>query len=192
MNLDSDRLRQSLDKSTRGRSSERHKPAETEILRRRSAEMAARAMKQEEIELFAEVVVVRRGDTRLGVPIASVIEVREVELTALPHSTEVVNGLFQVRGQTFCLIDIGPFFNATSPLSHGDRTPAILVSGPPGEVGIRVDEVLGPRTVATDELVDGLHGGTVDFVTNVTRDLVEIIDVKLLLSLPAMRVRKQL
>ena len=44
---------------------------------------------------------------------------------------------------------------------------------------------------ATDDLEDGVHGGAVDFVTHVTHDLVEIIDVNRLLSLPAVRVRRQ-
>ena len=191
MKLNFDQLRQRLEKATRRQSGEGGESAVAETLRRRSAEMAARTVEQEETELFAEVVVVRRGDTRLGVPITAVNGVRGVEMTALPHSTDVVNGLFQVRGQTYCLVDVGPFFDEASPLDHGDRTLAILVSGTPGALGVRIDEVLGPRAVATGELEDGVHGGAVDFVTHVTHDLVQIIDVNLLLSLPAVRVRKR-
>ena len=57
--------------------------------------------------------------------------------------------------------------------------------------GLRIDEVLGSRTIFNDEIDDGLQERELGFVSHVTRDLVQIVDVGTLLGLPAVRIGGQ-
>jgi hypothetical protein len=64
----------------------------------------------------------------------------------------------------------------------------MLISGPPGELGLEIDEVLGARTIYTDEIASGLHEQRAGFISHVTRDLVHIIDTGALMALPEVRI----
>jgi chemotaxis signal transduction protein len=155
-------------------------------LRQRATDMASRVSQLEAATPFAEVVVATRGTVVFGLPIDRVVEVRMVELTALPHATAVVNALFQVRGRVHCLVDALPFYGVEEPLGHGVTTLVALIRGRRGVVGLRLDELVGARLVTVDEIEDGVHGDGVAFVRAVTRDLVEILDVDLLLDQPSL------
>jgi chemotaxis signal transduction protein len=162
-------------------------------LRRRAQELASRITVAEEVEALGQFVVARRGGARFGVPVAAVEELRWVAVTVIPHSTEVINGVFHVRGQVFSLIDIAPIFGESfAALENSDHALVMLVAGARGLVGIRVDEVIGSREVAVNEVDHGFQGGTVDFVTRVLTDAVALIDIDVLLSHPAVRISRQL
>jgi chemotaxis signal transduction protein len=187
MTVDFDELRGALARAADKVSGRLDRKAVNALLKARSRQMAGRVMEQAELERFGHVIVVRRGTTHLGVPIDSAQEVRSVEVAVLPRATEVVLGLFQVRGQVHSLIDVGPFFDVASPLDHGERALVVLVAGTPGVVGMRIDEVLGPRELYVEEIDRELHGGRIDFVSHVTTDLLQVVDVNAMLSMPALR-----
>jgi len=187
MSVDFDQIRGALSKAADRISGRCDRKAVRKILRQRSRQMAARVMERVELERFAHVIVVRRGAALLGLPIAAVREVRAVEVAVLPRATEVVQGLFQVRGQVHSLVDVGPFFGETSPIGHGEHALVLLVAAAAGVVGVRIDEVLGPRELYVEEIDHGLHGGRIDFVSHVTRDLLQVVDVDAMLANPAVR-----
>jgi len=158
-----------------------------ELLRRRSRQFAALRLEDTTREALDEVIVVRRADSLLAFPIRSTLEVRDVVSARLPHRSQHICGLFQLRGQVYCLVDLQPFVGPATELAHGERGLAVLVQGDRGILGIRIDEVLGPRTVHVDELDTGRRDRRLDFVTNVTRDCVELIDVEALFASPELQ-----
>lgn len=155
-----------------------------EILRRRSRELAARELEPQASEVFAEVVVVRRVDLVLAVPVAEAREVRRVEVTGLPGSTGHVNGVFQIRGKVLSLVDLAPYCSEAEPLTHGDQTLVIVVGRGDRFLGLRIDEIDGPRTILTTEIDGEFRGRELPFVRHVTRDLAHVVDVETLLTAP--------
>ena len=160
------------------------------ILEQRLGELASRRLESEECDTVAEVIVARRAGFTFATPVESTGEVRLVEVTSLPGATDVIGGVFQIRGTTYSLIDIAPFFGESSGLEHGSRTLAAVVSGLPGELGIRLDEVIGPRTIETSDLDEGLGERQLPFVSHVTRDLVHVLDIQALMASPKVRISK--
>lgn len=179
MTLDFDHLRKRLQQSLGGDSNGAHIE---KVLKERSRQLAALRITPEERQQLGEVVVVRRAESRIAFPIAHVLEVREVRVSRLPHRTRYICGLFPLRGQVHCLVDLRPFMGHATELAHGERTLAVLIQSAPGVLGVRVDEVVGPRTVYADEIDSGRRERRLDFVSDVTRDCVEIIDVDVLIQ----------
>ncbi len=159
-----------------------------ELMRQRAADLAARRLKAEEREIHGEVVVVRRRDVLLATPTSATKEVRTVEVVGLPGSGSVVNGIFHIRGGVFSLVDLARFFGEASSIRHGDRTPVAVISGSPGNLGLRIDEVVGPRQVFVDEIDDGLQKRGLSFVSHITHDLVHILDIEALIALPEVQI----
>lgn len=159
-------------------------PEVLRVLAERAAALASRRKKAAARSIFREVTVVRRAGTTLGLPTQSVQEIRRVTLTALPHASHTVVGLFQIRGQVHVIIDIGPLLGTAAPLRPGEATLVALVEGPQGRIGLRIDEAVGPRTVFDDELDHDIALGRNDFVAAVTRDLLAVVDCDALLARP--------
>lgn len=151
-----------------------------ELLRRRAADLAARRLEAEEREILGDVVVVRREGVLLGTPLSTTSEVRNVEVVALPGSGSVVNGVFHIRGNVFSLVDLAQFFGDAAPIRHGEETPVVVISGSPGDLGLRIDEIVGPRRIFVDEIDDGLQRRKLSFVEHITHDLVHILDIEAL------------
>ena len=148
-----------------------------EILRRRTRELAER--EDDDIEArdaYETVVVVARDRSTYGLPIEAVQEVRRVPVTRLPHATDVVQGLFHVRGHAHCLVDLAAFSGSVDRPRHGDSVLAAIVTHGRDTLGIRIDEVIRPRTIYTDELDDGASSDEGEIVAAITKDVVEIID----------------
>ena len=191
MRVDFKKVRESLERSSGKLAGQRDERAISEVLRLRSQRLAMRqTVREEAVETFAEVVVVIRGEASFGIPVTSVKEVRSVEITWLPHATKVIAGLFQIRGRTYSLVDIGAFFGQDESLEHGASTLVAVVKGAPGSIGLSIDDVIGHRAITHDEIDDAVHVGTLGFVSHVTRDLVQLIDIDTLLALPAVRISK--
>jgi len=146
-------------------------------LRRRARVLAERQLEEIEPDVFAEVVTVRRGDLLLAFPVENAREVRKVEMTGFPGSTNIVNGVFQIRGRVLSLVDLAPFASETKALEHGEETLVIVVDDHERAMGVRIDEVIGPQTIATDEVDDEFHRTALPFVRTVTRDLVHVVDI---------------
>jgi chemotaxis signal transduction protein len=147
-------------------------PEEIErVLTQRARLLAARAEKVVERPVLHQVVAVRRGDSVLGLPIHAVREIRQVTAVALPHATDWVQGLFQLRGDIACLVDVQPFFGPVSPMPANAAVLAALVHHRGETFGLRIDELYGPRTVYADECVVEPAAWAHDFVIAMILDV---------------------
>jgi len=183
MNLDFDVARARLAEAERRLVGGLTEEERREVLKARAVALARRGRRNagEEQERLAETIVVRRGELCFAFPVDAVEEIRRVHVSALPHSTPVLRGLFQIRGRPYCLADLAPFFDA-APDECPEETLVAVVTGRPGPLGLRIDEVLGPRTLFPQDLDTGLKRRRAAFVRAVTRDLVHLVDVEELLS----------
>jgi chemotaxis signal transduction protein len=188
MSVDFDRLRERLGEAFGDGGQKRRDNDGQQLLQERRIRLASRRLEEEERELVDEVIVLRRGDILLATPISTTREVRSVEVAALPGATDVVKGIFQIRGTTYGLVDLAPLFGETSDVGHGQKTLVALVSGAPGDLGLRIDEILGPRRIHRDEIDQGLHQRALGFVSHVTTDLVHILDVEAVMASPEVRI----
>jgi chemotaxis signal transduction protein len=188
VSVDFDRLRERLrDAFGDGEQDDRDGRVE-QVLQERITRLASRRLEVEERELVDEVIVLRRGGILLATPTWATREVRSVEVAGLPGATDVVKGIFQIRGRTFGLVDLAPFFGETSAIGHGQKTLVALVSGAPGDLGLRIDEILGPRRIHKDEIDEGLRQRALGFVSHVTTDLIHILDVDAVMASPEVRI----
>jgi chemotaxis signal transduction protein len=157
--------------------------ATVQVLKDRAREVASRKSDTQVRGRLLDTVVVKRAGTLLGLPIDSVREIRHVSAVKLPHGTAHVPGLFQVRGKVFCLADLQPFFGTPNAPDLAHLTVAI-VGNKVGDLGIRVDEVIGPRTIYADEKNEELSERSAPFVSAVTSDLLIAVDIDLLFQQP--------
>lgn len=158
------------------------------LLADRARAIAARVATVEQVEMYGDYVVARRGETRFGIPAHRVVEVRVITVTRVPGATPVVQGVFQLRGRVHALIDALPLFGAQASVEHGDTVIAALVDGPRGRVGLRIDEAVELRSVAVRDLDGGRRRRGVVFVDQVTTDLVQLLDFDALFALPELSV----
>ncbi|MBI3929015.1 MAG: chemotaxis protein CheW [Armatimonadetes bacterium] len=179
-----DKVRSSLE-TLEGKLSNRRDAVEVErLLRERARHLAAREARVAPRRALEHVIVVRRQDSLLGLPLARVVELRRVDATPLPHATTVVRSLFQVRGQVHCLVDLLPLLERAVTVEEASGVLAALVSAAPGPLAIRIDEALGVRTVYEDECSAQLKGRSDDFVVAVTHDLLMVLDIDELTQRP--------
>jgi len=190
MSVDFKGLRRSLRAANKRLRAEPTEGEIVEILRRRARDVATRTVEDGDSELFGSFVAVVRSGVRLAFAVAVVDELRRVTMTGIPYSNEVINGLFQVRGQACSLVDVAPLLGVPSvPLEHGDRTLVARVECPAGALGVRIDEVIGPRDVLVSEVDWDFTGGTVGFVSRVLHDQTMIVDIQALAADPSVRLR---
>lgn len=165
----------------------RDRNAVQRMLRDRARRLAERNVEQTVREVVGEIVVVRRAQSSWGFPLDAVSEVRVVSVTRLPRATEHVCGFFQIRGQVHCLVDLQPFVGEATAPSHGDRAVVAVVERPPRVLGVRVDAVIGARTVFRDEIDATRRERMLELVADVTQDCVQIVDVDALFASEALR-----
>lgn len=184
MGIDFQRIRQQLELAQH-QLADRFSDQETcrRILLERSQRVAARSEDGSEA-VAHDVVVVRRCDSLWGLPIDAVDEVRPVVLCALPDLGGIVAGLFQVAGRAIALVDLEGLMKAVAPPGHEETVLAAVVSGSPGPIGLLVDEVLGRRAILPSQCGSTSKERHLDFVTTITPDLVNVIDVGRLLGRP--------
>jgi len=155
--------------------------ARRELLEARARRVSARSRQAESRELLAEVVAARRGREVWGFPLSAVREVRRLTVCALPGLAGCLQGLVHLRGEAVSVADLQALTGGESAAAHGEELLAVFLVGRPGALAVRVDEVVGRRSVWRDECDgDGQH----DFVAAVTRDLLAVIDVERLLARP--------
>ncbi|MFP4601142.1 MAG: chemotaxis protein CheW [Persicimonas sp.] len=153
------------------------------VLKQRAAKLASRERDRAERRVLEEVITVSRSQVRLGIAMDNAREVRRVQVTKVPGAPSAVEGLFQVRGECHSLYDLhASFFGRPKPLGHGDSALAVIVEVGERTLGLRIDEVLGPRTVYEDELQRDNDARKLDFVSHLTRDVLNIIDVERLFA----------
>jgi len=189
MTIEFEQARRLLEEQTRQLGTELEPEVRRHILQERARRVAARSDREETRELLAEVVAVRRGDELWGFPMAAVREVRKLAVCTLPGLGNALQGLVHVRGEAVSIVDLQALTGSVSPVAHGETLLAVLLAGAPGTLGVRVDEVLGRRTVWSEECSGAGDGDKRhDFVTAVTRDLLAVVDVDRLLSRPEISV----
>jgi len=192
MTIDFERARKRLEEQQRRLESGLDPQARRALLEERALRVATRSQRAETRELQAEVVAVRRGREVWGFPLAAVREVRRLKVCALPGLGGALQGLVHIRGEAVAVADLEALTGSAVSAAHGEELLAVLVAGAPGTLGVRVDEVLGRRSVWKDEC-DGAADGDRqhDFVAAVTRDLLAVIDVERLLARPELSVVAQ-
>lgn len=188
MPLDFARLRAGL--AEQERAAELRIQAQQEaLLVERARRIAARMANEQQVEAHGDFVVVRRAEARFGLPAGRVIEVRPVVAVRIPGATAVIQGVFQVRGRVHALADLLPLFGTHASVEHGETVTAALIDGQQGRIiGVRIDEAVELRTVAVRDLDTGRRDRGVAFVDHVTTDLVQLLDVDLLLTLPQLSI----
>ncbi len=150
-----------------------------QVLKERAKALALRQRKREQRQHLLDVIVVDRSDVRLGLPMRCAREVRRVAVTKIPGANSPVEGLFQVRGECHNLFDLHAlFFGNARSLEHRESTMALIIREGERSLGLRIDEVIGPRAVYRDEFHDEGEQKKLPFVSHVTRDVLNIIDVE--------------
>lgn len=186
MNIDFKEIRKAMDEFASKLSGEISEDEVERIMRERALVLAERDEKRSRAnsndEILHHIIAVRRAQSRFGLPITAVQELREVIVTRLPRGTEYVQGLYQLRGQVGCVVDLQPYFGPPEPLPEDCRITVAIIQGESGSLALRIDEILGPRQVTRSECDEQLRERTRDFVTDVTRDLLALIDIERLFA----------
>jgi chemotaxis signal transduction protein len=160
-------------------------PATEAVLRERARRLAERVLDAVDDEIHATVIVTMRGEAQLGFPIDAVREARTVRVTRLPNAPAHIAGLVPIHGQVYALVDPDASRGSTKPIAHGGATPAVIVAPGNGRavIAVRIDEIVGPRTVFRRELDrhPRERGGSI--VGDITLDGLEIIDIERLMAL---------
>lgn len=160
-------------------------PAMRERLeRQRSDRLAARAKESRRREPFGDVVVVRRGQALLGFPVERAVEVRRVKPVPIPHATRYVIGLFEAHGKIGCLVDLGTLVDAADRIADDSACLAIFLDDGARVLALRVDEVVGFRTVFRDECGGQLQTSALAICSAVTADLLGVVDIGRLFERP--------
>ena len=148
------------------------------LLRSRARALASRSSHEQAREIAWQTIVVGCAGVRLALPVRMVVEIRRVHLTPLPGLPPSVLGVFQIRGRLLSLID--PIGNRSGEEASESPLVAVVESGA-GGAGLLIDEIIGPRTFYDDERADHINEKAGGFITFVSRDLVQVLDVPALL-----------
>jgi hypothetical protein len=81
------------------------------------------------------------------------------------------------------VVDLQPFFGPATPAGEDAETLVALVGDSGRALGLRIDEVIGPRVVFRDEC-DADAAPAQDFALAATRDLLVLLDLRALLARP--------
>ncbi len=99
------------------------------------------------------IVVIRMDKRSYGVPIFSVSEVvRLVAITPLPESSDIVEGVINLRGQTIPVVNLAQRLGLRSPAYHPDTSLVILTHGE-GFMAVPVESVNEVRDVPSESIV---------------------------------------
>lgn len=155
------------------------------ILKRRAERLAQANEDEQHREVVAEIALVAVGKERFGFPATELSGIVSApEITRLRGLPSWMPGIAQVRGEVISVVDLLRWFD----VEH-DEEPATLVLTDlgPRSLGLLVSEVLGFRTVYSDELTQDYSGSQSDRpVWAMTNDLVAILDMQRLLASEAL------
>lgn len=147
------------------------------LLRERARSLAERRLETVHRDVLEHVIAVRRGRSSFGVPIGAVEEVRRVRVVPVPGAGGHAPAIFALRGRIHGLVDLQALTGAPE-IATGAETLALVAAGADGRtLGLRIDEVVGPRTVLADEVDRARRDRRLGFVAAVTTDCLEVIDV---------------
>lgn len=153
------------------------------VLRERREALAKPLVSSIRSEGEIEVAVCRVGAENLGFPVEHLREIVPLPvITPLPPTREWLLGIAQVRGALLGVVDLARLLKVrgTSVPTH-----VAVLSGPDGVLAVTVDEVLASRHVSPRGLESGATERADRRATlGVTDDLVVVLDVPRLVSLP--------
>lgn len=162
-----------------------YSPEEIEILDERAQMIAIELEIKKKRSEFAQVAVVTVGNEKFGVPVKSLIEVvKTPSITVLPDLPEWILGIVQVRGELISVVDLAKWFR----ISVVERSNFVaIVQGPPGRLGLQIEDIVNFRTVYKDEVVQTLHVGEAKTgrpIHATTIDLLTLLDTRRLFESP--------
>lgn len=153
------------------------------VLRERRDALARPLVSSVRAEGEVEVAVCRVGSECLGFPVEHLREIVPLPvITPLPPTRDWMLGIAQVRGMLLGVVDLARLLKV-----RGVSTPThvAVLSGVEGALAVTVDEVLASRHVAPRGLDSGATERADRRATlGVTDDLVVVLDVPRLVSLP--------
>lgn len=130
-------------------------------------------------------VIVRLGSERYAMPIDCVREIKPLDrVTALSATPPFWLGLANLRGNLHPVLDLRRYLGVQS-IVESDEPQLVLVSGDTLTIGLRVDQVVEVRAIATSEIGPSLVERTAeraDIHTGLTRDLICVLDIEELLA----------
>lgn len=153
-------------------------------LRGRRARLERRTHSTHARAIATQVIVACRGAATLGIPIEHAAEFRRAAVVPLPGAPAAVVGLFQIRGYAHCCVDVLPLLTGERVVAPTEQLLIGVLHTPRGPLGLRFDEVIGPRTIYRDELDASLQHTCGPIVAMVTRYLLEVIDIRRLCESP--------
>jgi len=123
--------------------------------------------------------------------------VREVypfkRITPLACTPGFVLGIINLRGQIFSVLDIHEMVGLADIVSS-DSAKVVVIFSEDMEVAIVVDEVLGVKSISTNDITEDLsfaQTAGLDFVSGVTNDRTALIDARRLLSAESIIVNEE-
>jgi len=155
-------------------------PEVERVLRERADRLAERSALETEDQVHVAVIVATRGQTQLGFPVGAIDEARTARVARLPLASRRVAGLIAVRGQVLTLLD--PAVDEGNPLDQGATTPVIVVAHEGRVSAVRVDAIVGSRSVTVRELDPRDRERHGSIASAITRDGLEIVDVERLMA----------
>ncbi len=154
---------------------------------RRRAERLARRVDDGDRVPALEVLVVRLGPERCGLPLARLAEVMAVRaVTPVPGAPPEVAGVVNLRGDIRPVLDIAGAFGGAG--GAGAEAGIVFLRRNGGEVGLRVDAVETVAAVGTNDLAPIDEGETalpLRFARGLTADGLVVLDVDAILALIA-------
>lgn len=151
-------------------------PEDIDLLRRRAKRLAEADDKIERQQVCSVIAVTRR-DSIIGLPVERVREIRKVRNCRLQGLPAACLGVFQIRGQGFSMIDLRAIHGDVEALETGSETLVALLTGPKGDLGLRIDGIIGPREIFEDELDHGADRDRSRLMQMVTTDLLAVLDI---------------
>jgi purine-binding chemotaxis protein CheW len=169
----------------------------------RRAEQLARSPETEDDGESIELVLVRVGGERYGLPVHYVIDIQALErITHVPHAPCWVAGVTHWRGRILTVVDVRQYFGlpehaASTTLDYAYR---VVVQSPSMQIGLRVDDVLSISRLRVSErqlpdVDDDLPGRYIVGLAH-SADLeyskIPIVDLQRMLADPRLIVREEL
>ena len=157
-----------------------------DILNIRAEKYAALPDEDQNRTIIDTVVVLGVGKQKFGIPIDTLeVIIKTPPIAHLPGLPPLIRGTLQNRGELLAAVDIARWYDIES---KGEEVFLAVIGDADGrKLGLLVDEVLGFKDIAEDDLVVSFFGNTDRDrrpISATTRDLIAIIDVRQLFENP--------
>jgi purine-binding chemotaxis protein CheW len=124
----------------------------------------------------------------LGIDIHQVEEInRQLNITPVPHTTENVRGVVNLRGEVVTVVDLRRSLGL-EPTVIGGSTRNVVVRSGHERIGLLVDRIADVVTARSDQIesppanVNGIDGRYFTGIYKLESELVVILDVEMVLS----------